>query len=111
MTEETDKEEANFTQKLLIDNPSNFQFHAAYLAYAEVYDKTTNPQVRKELNQNIEALKQNQIDYRTFYGNLDRYRTGTGQSQSYGRFYVKTQRKKEWRKATQKRERIKRHRK
>lgn len=111
MTEETEKKEANAPEKLMIDNPSDFQFHAAYLAYAETYDKTTESEVRKELNQSIEALKLNQIDYSTFYRNLDQYRAGTNQSQSYGRFYVKTQRKKEWRRATQKNERIKRHKK
>ncbi len=111
MTEETNKKEAISPEKLLIDNPSDFQFHAAYLAYAETYDKTTGSEIRKELNQNIEALKQNQIDYPTFYRNIDQYRTGTSQSQSYGRFYMKTQRKKEWRRAAQKNERIKRHKK
>ena len=111
MIEETDKKEAISPEKLMIDNPSDFQFHAAYLAYAETYDKTTESEARKELNQSIEALKLNQIDYPTFYRNLDQYRAGTSQSQSYGRFYVKTQRKREWRRATQKNERIRRHKK
>lgn len=98
-------------EKLLIDNSSDFQFHAAFLAYAETYDRRTRPEVRKELNQNIEALKQNQIDYSTFYRNIDRFRRGMSTSQRRSRFSVKTQRKREWRVKTKKRERSKRHKK
>ena len=110
MIRKCEKEEASL-EKLLIDNPSDFQFHAAFLAYAETYDRTTKPEVRKELNQSIEALKLNQIDYSTFYRNIDRYRRGARSSQRRSRFSVKTQRKKEWRIKTKKRERSKRHRK
>lgn len=108
--EGTDEKETT-SEKLLIDNPSDFQFHAAYVAYAEIYDRTSEPKVRKELNQNIEALKQNQIDYPTFYRNVNQYRMETGPGQGHSRFFVKTTRKREWRRATQKRERIRRHKK
>ncbi|MEM2889446.1 MAG: hypothetical protein QXM52_07020 [Candidatus Bathyarchaeia archaeon] len=97
--------------KLLIDNPSDFRFHAAYLAYADVYDKTTGSEARKQLNQNIVALQQNKIDYSTFYKNISKYRAGEGFQPRYGITFVKTQRKREWRKEMQKRERNKRHKK
>ena len=29
------------TEKLLIDNPANFQFHAAYMVYDETFDKAS----------------------------------------------------------------------
>jgi len=110
MTEESSKEVAP-PEKLLIDNPSDFRFHAAYLTYFDIYDKTANPETKKQLNQNIMALQQNQIDYPTFYKNIDQYRTGEGSLYSYGRTLIKTQKKREWRIKTQKRERNKRHKK
>jgi hypothetical protein len=109
MTEESNKEVA-LPEKLLIDNPSDFRFHAAYLTYSNTYDKTTNPENRKQLNQNITALQQNQIDYQTFYKNIGQYRTDEGSFQhAYGRTLIKTQKKREWHKKMQKRERNKRH--
>ncbi len=109
--EKNGQEEVVSSEKLLIDDPSDFQFHAAYLAYSETYDKTNEPQVKKELNQNIEALKQDQIDYPAFYRNISQYRTSTMSGRNQNRFSLKTQRKREWRRSTQKRERIKRHKK
>jgi len=32
--------------KLMIDRPSDFKFHAAYLTYSNTYDKTTNPETK-----------------------------------------------------------------
>ena len=110
MTEEPSKEAAS-PEKLLIDNPSDFRFHAAYLTYSDIYDKTANPETKKQLNQNITALQQNQIDYPTFYKNIDQYRIGEGSQYSYGRTLIKTQKKREWRIKAQKRERNKRHKK
>jgi len=110
MTEEPSKEVAS-PEKLLIDNLSDFRFHAAYLTYSDTYDKTANPETKKQLNQNITALQQNQIDYPTFYKNIDQYRTGEGSQYSYNRTLIKTQKKREWRIKTQKRERNKRHKK
>lgn len=110
MVEDSDKKESVAIEKLLIDNPSDFQFHAAYLAYSDVYDKTANPETRKLLNQNITALQQNQIDCTTFYESIDRFR-GDAAQHGYNRAFIKTQKKREWRRKTQKHERIVRHRK
>jgi len=111
MTEESDNKESTLLEKLLIDNPSDFQFHAAYLTYSDIYEKTTAPEIRKQLNQNIMALQQNQIDCPTFYRNIDQYRTEGSFQPNYGRAVIKTQKKREWRRKTQKHERISRHRK
>jgi len=111
MTEESDAKESTSPEKLLIDNLSDFRFHAAYLTYSDIYDKTANPEAKKQLNQNITALQQNQIDYPTFYRNIDQYRTGESSQYSYNRTLIKTQKKREWRITTQKRERNKRHKK
>ncbi len=96
-------------QKLLIDEPSNFQFHAAYLVYSEAFDKVNETQGKEELNRNLEDLKENKINLETFYMNISRYRKVDVPHQE--RFSLQTQRKKDWRKKTQRQERIKRHKK
>jgi len=96
-------------EKLLIDDPSHFQFHAAYLVYSDAFDAVTDAQAKKELNQNLEDLKANKIDYETFYLNISHYRKLDMPRQE--RFSMQTQRKKDWRKKTQRQERIKRHKK
>jgi len=111
MIKETNNNESASPEKLLIDNPSDFQFHAAYLAYSDTYDKTTNLETRIQLNQNITALRQNQIDYPTFYKNISQYRVEDGSQHRYGRAFIKIQRKREWRRNSQKRERNRRHKK
>ena len=97
-------------EKLLIDNdPVNFPFHAAYLVYEEAFDKATEAQTKNELNQNIQDLKENKIDLETFYRNMAPFRKLDVPRQE--RFSMQTQRKKDWRKKTQRQERIKRHKK
>ncbi len=111
MIEESDNKESTSPEKLLIDNPSNFQFHAAYLTYSNVYDKTADPETKKQLNQNITALQRNQIDYQTFYKNISQYRAESVSQHRYARTLIRTQKKQQWRRETQKQERIKRHKK
>ncbi|MGD0494420.1 MAG: hypothetical protein ABSB28_00080 [Candidatus Bathyarchaeia archaeon] len=108
MIEEPGAKESASPDKLLIDNPSDFQFHAAYLTYSATYDKATSTETKKQLNQNISALQKNEIDCPTFYRNISQYRTEDTQ-QYHGRTLIKTQKKREWRRKTQKHERIERH--
>jgi hypothetical protein len=96
-------------EKLFVDDPAHFQFHAAYLVYSDTFDAVTEAQAKNELNQNLEDLKANKIDYETFYLNISRYRKLDIPRQE--RFSMQTQRKKDWRKKTQRQERIKRHKK
>jgi len=108
MIEEPGAKESASPEKLLIDNTSDFQFHAAYLTYSTTYDKATSAETKKQLNTNISALQKNEIDYQTFYRNISQYRTEDTQ-QYHGRTLIKTQKKREWRRKTQKHERIERH--
>ena len=116
MTEQPNNEPNNNNQptsqieKLLIDDPSNFQFHAAYLVYSETFD-IGSEDAKKELNKNIEDLKENKIDAQTFYVNISRFRKLDQPMGRPGKFTVATQRKKDWRMKTQRSERIKRHKK
>jgi len=98
------------TEKLLIDTSTNFQFHAAYLVYSETFDHTSE-EGKKELNQNLEDLQSNKINYETFYMNISRFRKLEPMGRQGGKFTVATQRKKDWRMKTQKQERIRRHKK
>jgi hypothetical protein len=110
MTEEPN-EQNNQPQieKLLIDDPMNFPFHAAYLVYEEAFDKASDPHAKEELNRNILDLNENRIDSTTFYMNISRYRKVDVPRQE--RFSMQTQRKRDWRKKEQRQDRIKRHRK
>ncbi len=96
-------------EKLLIDNPENFQFHAAYVVYEEAFDKARDSQAKTELNQNIKDLSEGKISAETFYGNVSRFRKLDVPRQE--RFSMQTQRKKDWRKKEQRQDRIKRHKK
>jgi hypothetical protein len=113
MTEETSEDELASPdvppEKLLIDDPSSFQFHAAYIAYSDAYDNVADSEIKKQLNESIAALKQDEIDYSTFYGRIGKYREGG--SHHLDKTRIKTQKKREWRRKAQKRERNKRHRK
>lgn len=109
MADEPESKESVSPEKLLIDSSSNFQFHAAYLAYSDVFDRVADPEARKQLNQNIVELQQNQIDYQTFYEKIGRFRGDDPNLRSYGRAFIKTQKKRDWRRKTQKHERIERH--
>ena len=111
MTEETENTDLSQTQKLFVDNPSDFQFHAAYIAYSEAFDKMSDAEGKKRLNENLLALQQSEIDYSTFYQNISQYRSFGGFNSDMSRTFIKTQKKKDWRRQTQKQERNKRHRK
>ncbi|MCK4477481.1 hypothetical protein KAU88_03010 [Candidatus Bathyarchaeota archaeon] len=111
MTEESNNSASTLPEKLLIDNPSDFQFHAAYLVYSDIFEKISDSETRKQLNQNITALQQNQIDYPIFYRNINQYREEASPNHRFNRARIKTQKKREWRRKTQRRERIKRHKK
>ena len=109
MTEQPNEQTPQKIEKLLIDNPANFPFHAAYLVYEEAFDKANDPHSKMELNQNIQDLYESKIDNPTFYMNVSRYRKVDVPRQE--RFSMQTQRKKDWRKKEQRQDRIKRHKK
>jgi hypothetical protein len=111
MTEQPPNNQEPTPEKLLIDDPSNFQFHAAYLVYSELFDNATATDAKKELNTNLEELKKSNISPETFYRNIARYRRDVVPERRHDRFTVQTQRKKDWRMKSQKQERIRRHKK
>ena len=96
MSQEPDKNEI-VVPKLLIDRPSDFRFHAAYLAYSEAWDKAAAQEVKSKLNEIMESLSKNEIDYHGFYGKINQYRTTSSLELARSRTYIETQRKKDWR--------------
>lgn len=110
MSKSAKNKEPPSSQKLLIDNPADFQFHAAYSAYSDIYDKVEDPETKKQLNQSITDLQQSRIDYQAFYTEISRYRSQVG-SERQSRAFIKTQRKRDWRRVRARQERNKRHKK
>jgi len=56
--------------KIMVDRPSDFRFHAAHLAYSEMWDKTASQEVKKELNEIMSSLSNKEISYSSFYNLL-----------------------------------------
>ena len=108
MSQEPNKEDI-VAPKLLIDKPSDFKFHAAYLAYSEAWDKTTSQEIKGKLNEIMESLSKNEIDYRDFYEKINQYRMGFSPESTRSRAFIETQRKREWRRKRAKSERNARH--
>jgi hypothetical protein len=111
MTEQPQNNQEPTPEKLQIDDPLNFQFHAAYLVYSELFDNVSGADAKKDLNLNIEDLKENKISPEVFYRNVARYRGDVVSERRRDRFTVQTQRKRDWRMKSQKQERIRRHKK
>jgi len=112
-TEETQQPEETKTQtatKLLIDKPSDFKFHAAYIAYSEAWDKIDSTNTRKELNDILTSLSNDERGYSHFYRALDDYRRGESRHYEFSRDKIETQRKRDWRQKQNKQERNSRYR-
>jgi hypothetical protein len=99
-------------QKLLIDNLSDFRFHAAYMVYSQAWDKASSSEVKTMLNESITALSKGEIDYQSFYEKIGRHRAEFNPDHYGGgsRAFIETQRKKEWRRNQERDARNARHR-
>lgn len=119
MTEETKPETEKTKQietqteeptKLLIDKPSDFKFHAAYIAYSETWDKIAAPDIRAELNGILVTLSKDEMEYSSFYRAIDDYRRHGSKHYEGPREKIETQRKRDWRQKQTKSQRNERHR-
>ena len=112
MTEEPKplSNEEEVVTKLMIDRPSDFRFHAAYLAYSETWDKTTSQETKRELNEIASSLSEEEMSYSDFYKRLDQFRRPGSKHYAYHRKRIETQRKRDWRKKQTKNMRNARHR-
>ena len=105
-SEETQTEEAT---KLLIDKPSDFKFHAAYMAYSETWDKLSSSDTRTELNGILKSLSNEEMSYSSFYRILDEYRRRGSRHYEFSRERIETQRKRDWRQKQTRSQRNQRH--
>jgi hypothetical protein len=114
MTEEmetkTEEPQTEEVTKLLIDNPSDFKFHVAYMAYSETWDKINSLDIRTELNNLIKALSKEEMGYSSFYKTLDEYRRHGSKHYEFSRQHIETQRKRDWRQKRNRQARNSRHR-
>ena len=94
---QTEKTQTEEPTKLLIDKPSDFKFHAAYIAYSKTWDKIASPNIRTELNGILTSLSKDEMSYSSFYKTLDDYRRHGSRHFEYSRDRIETQRKRDWR--------------
>jgi len=109
MTEESTTDDAD-VQKLLIDRPSDFRFHATYLIYSQAWDKSTTQEIKRKLNEMITSLSKDEIDYKTFYERISQYRDSHDYYSIGSRTRIESQSKKDWRRREAKDARNARHR-
>jgi len=114
MTQEPERQanESAAVTKLMIDRPSDFKFHAAYLAYSQAWDKTALQETKTKLNEIISSLSKEEMDYESFYEKMSQYIEGGSGSKHYAytRDIIETQRKRDWRKREERAARNARHR-
>lgn len=96
--------------KLLIEDPSDFRFQAAYLAYSKAWVENPDEGRRIELNKIMLSLAENKEDYSTFYDRINQYVKNDSNDYS-GRGGFKAQNKRAWRRSEAKENRISRHKK
>jgi len=98
--------------KLLIDSPSDFKFHAAYLIYSQAWDKNPSQEVRRRLNEIMASLSKGEIDYQSFYKKVNQYRVEFNPEHYSGglRARIETQRKRDWKRSEAKSARNSRYR-
>jgi hypothetical protein len=96
--------------KQMVDRPSDFRFHAAYMVYSDAWDRTSSSETKLKLNEAITMLSEDKIDCETFYREISQYRGHTGSDQfGGGRAFIETQRKRDWRRREERDSRNKRH--
>ena len=70
MTEPVPNNQEPTPEKLLIDDLSNFPFHAAYLVYSELFDNARGADAKRDLNLNIDELGLTRLPLKCSTGTL-----------------------------------------
>ncbi len=99
-------------QKLLIDRPSDFKFHAAYRIYSQAWDENSSQRVGRKLNKIMVSLSKGEIGYQSFYKKVNQYRVEFNPEHYRGgvRTRIETQRKRDWKRSEAKSARNSRYR-
>ena len=85
-----DDETKEQPEKILIEDSSDFNLYAAYLAYSKAWADNPDETIRHELNNIMYSLKGNEVSYPTFYRKINQYRNSEQQVQ---RTFFKAKRK------------------
>jgi len=95
--------------KIKFDQPTVFKFQAAYKAYSELFDESTETDERRILNDSISKLYGNEISYIQFYKKIDQCRDYPGKGWRFHRTKIKGKRKWAYRRDQQEKNRLSRH--
>ncbi|MCW4022822.1 MAG: hypothetical protein ACOWW1_09795 [archaeon] len=108
-TQQPNEPQTEQVDKLSIDKPSDFKFHAAYLAYSKTWDKVESPTTKEEINSILVALSKDKMEYDEFYRMLDEFRRQGSKHYEFSRQKIETQRKRDWRQKQNRSQRNQRH--
>jgi len=97
-------------EKLNIDDPTNFSFHAAFMTYSKAWAENSDKTARLELNKIMTSLAENELSYSSFYREIGQYRKDEAPHHAR-RARFKAKKKRDWRRSQAKRIRISRHKK
>jgi len=107
---EKEKTQGERVSKLMIDKPSDFVFHAAYMAYSKTWDETPSEEDRTKLNTIMLSLSEGKGDQSSFYSQLSQFRKDFNSGFRVSS-KIRSERKSDWRKREQKRARMSRYKK
>ncbi|MDG6223698.1 MAG: hypothetical protein IAX21_09300 [Candidatus Bathyarchaeota archaeon] len=108
-TQQLNEPQTEQANKLSIDKPSDFKFHAAYLAYSKTWDKVESSNTKEEINSILVALSKDEMEYEDFYKMLDEFRRQGSKHYEFSRQKIETQRKRDWRQKQNRSQRNQRH--
>ena len=108
-TQQPNEPQTEQVDKLSIDKPSDFKFHAAYLAYSKTWDKVKSSNTKEEINAILVDLSKDKLEYGKFYKMLDEFRRQGSKHYEFSRQRIDTQRKRDWRQKQNRSQRNQRH--
>jgi len=100
------EQEKEKVTKLELDNPADFRFHVAYMAYSEAWDENTSEDTRNKLNEIMSSLSVTEADYDDFYSKISQFRINKIE---FRRERIQGQRKRDYRMSEKKSARASRH--
>ena len=95
--------------KVFFNKLDDFKFIAAYETYSRVFDNVEAIEEKQTLNELISQLDNNEISYQTFYSEINRYKENR-ESGYFKRARIQGQRKGEYRRDQQAKDRNSRYR-
>jgi len=95
--------------KIKFDLLTGFKFKAAYKTYSEIFDNVEDAEDKRDLNDGISKLHDDEISYSRYYDEIEKHRENSGKKRRYFRARIKGQRKWAYNRSQQEKNRIRRH--